>query len=185
MIAELFEDSEQRMKGAIRALDEDLATYRTGRASPRMLDKIVAEMYGVSMPLQQLATVAAPEAGLLVIRPFDANSIPAIERAIITSNLGLNPSNDGAVIRLAIPRLTEERRTQLSKQVSGRVEDAKVAVRNVRRDCLNDIRDMENEKMITEDESRKGQEDLQDLTNKHTDQIDKLGKEKIAEVMEV
>ncbi|PIE81664.1 MAG: ribosome recycling factor [Chloroflexi bacterium] len=185
MIRELLQDTEGRMRGAITSLESDLAAFRTGRASPHLLDRIIVEMYGVEMPLNQMAVVSVPEPQQIAIRPYDANSISAIEKAILKSDLGIMPNNDGKIIRLNIPRLTEERRRDLSKLVGRRVEDAKVAVRNVRRDALNDLRDFEKEKLITEDDLHNGQDDLQDLTDKYVRQIDKIGDEKEAELMEV
>ena len=185
MIRELLVETEERMRGAITSLEADLAAYRTGRANPHLVDKIVVEMYGVEMPLNQMAVVSVPEAQQVAIRPYDTNAVSAIERAILKSDLGIMPNNDGKVIRLNIPRLTEERRRELSKLVGRRVENAKVAVRNVRRDALNDIRDFEHEKMITEDDLHRGMDDLQELTDKYIELVDKIGSEKEAEIMEV
>jgi len=185
MLRELMQDSESRMRGGVNALESDLQSYRTGRASPHLLDRLEVEMYGVDMPLNQLATISVPEPQQLAIRPYDQNSLAAIERAILKSDLGLNPNNDGKIIRLNIPRLTEERRRDLSRLVGKRVEQAKVAVRNVRRDVLNDLREMKDEKMISENQFYISQDDLQDLTDRYTAEIDKLGKQKEAEIMEV
>ncbi len=185
MVDEFLEDAESRMDGAIRSLDEDMSGYRTGRASPRLLDKVVVEMYGVEMSLKQMAVISVPEPQQLAIRPYDANSISAIERAIIKANLGLMPNNDGKLIRLNMPRLTQQRRRDLVKMVGKRIEQAKVSIRNVRRDVMRDFRDMEKENMITEDESKKAQDDLQTKTNEFVKKIDKLGKAKEEEIMEV
>lgn len=185
MIAELLHDTEGRMRGAIASLEADLAAFRTGRASPHLLDKIVVDMYGVEMRLNQMAVVSVPEPQQLAIRPYDANSISAIERAILKSDLGIMPNNDGKIIRLNIPRLTEERRRDLRRLVGKRVEEAKVAVRNVRRDAQNDLRDFEKEKLISEDEMFRGQDQLQELTDNYIVQIDKISKAKEAEIMEV
>ena len=185
MIRELLQDAEERMGGAVASLEYDLATFRTGRASPQLVERLVVEMYGVEMPLNQMATIAVPEPQQLAIRPYDANAISAIERAIMKSDLGIMPNNDGKIIRLNIPRLTEERRRDLSKLVGRRVEEGKVAVRNVRRDALNDIREFKNEKMISEDDFFRGQEDLQELTNKFVEMIGGVGDRKEAEIMEV
>jgi ribosome recycling factor len=185
MINELLQDAESRMKGALASLETDLQGFRTGRASPHLLDRIVVEVYGAEMALNQIATISVPEPQQLGIRPYDQTSLSAIERAIQKSDLGLTPNNDGKIIRLNIPRLTEERRRNLSKLVGKRVEDAKVAVRNVRRDVLNDIREMKDEKMISEDEFYMKQDDLQKLTDHYSEEIDKLGKQKEAEIMEV
>jgi ribosome recycling factor len=185
MIPELLHDTESRMRGAITSLEADLAAFRTGRASPHLLDRIIVEMYGVEMPLNQMAVVSVPEPQQIAIRPYDANSISAIERAVLKSDLGIMPNNDGKIIRLNIPRLTEERRRDLSKLVSKRVEEAKVAVRNVRRDAMNDLREFEREKLITEDDQHRGQDDLQALTDKYIKQIEEIGEAKEAELMEV
>lgn len=185
MIPELLHDTESRMRGAVTSLEADLAAFRTGRASPHLLDRIIVEMYGVEMPLNQMAVVSVPEPQQIAIRPYDINSISAIERAILKSDLGIMPNNDGKIIRLNIPRLTEERRRDLSKLVSKRVEEAKVAVRNVRRDAIGDLREFEKEKLITEDDQHRGQDDLQELTDKYIKQIEEIGEAKEAELMEV
>lgn len=185
MIPELLHDTESRMRGAVTSMEADLAAFRTGRASPHLLDRIIVEMYGVEMPLNQMAVVSVPEPQQIAIRPYDVNSISAIERAVLKSDLGIMPNNDGKIIRLNIPRLTEERRRDLSKLVSKRVEEAKVAVRNVRRDAIGDLREFEKEKLITEDDQHRGQDDLQALTDKYTKQIDEIGEAKEAELMEV
>lgn len=185
MIREVLEDAQSRMEGAVTSLESDLSGYRTGRASPNLLDRIMVEMYGAEMPLNQMAVISVPEPQQLAIRPYDVNSISAIERAIMKSDIGIMPNNDGKIIRLTMPRLTEERRRDLTRLVGKRVEEAKVAVRNVRRDALNDLREMKNESMITEDEFFRGQDDLQELTDKFIKRIDDIGKDKDAEIMEV
>jgi ribosome recycling factor len=185
MIQEALHDAEGRMRGAITSLESDLAGFRTGRASPQLIERLVVEMYGVEMELKQMAVISVPEPQQLAIRPYDANSVSAIERAILKSDLGIMPNNDGKIIRLNLPRLTEERRRDLSKLVNRRIEEAKVAVRNVRRDSLNTLREFKDEGLIPEDNFYRGQDDLQDLTNRYTDQIDEIGKEKEAEIMEV
>lgn len=185
MIRELLQDAESRMTGAVSSLESDLAGYRTSRASPHLVEKLEVEMYGQMMHLIQMAVISVPEPQQLAIRPYDASSISAIERAILKSNLGLTPNNDGKIIRLNLPRLTEERRRDLSKLVGNRVEEGKVAVRNVRRDILGDLRDFKNESLITEDDYFRGQDDLQELTDKYVKQIDVLGSEKTKEIMEV
>ncbi len=185
MIRELLHDAEGRMKGAVSSLEVDLSGYRTGRASPQLVERITVELYGSEMHLNQLAVISVPEPQQLAIRPYDPNSISAIEKAIMKSDLGIMPNNDGKIIRLNIPRLTEERRRDLSRLVAKRVEEAKVAVRNVRRDALNDLRDFNKEKMISEDEFYTGQDDLQELTDKYVEQIDEVGKHKELEIMEV
>ncbi len=185
MIQDALRDAENRMKGAITALEEDLAGIRTGRAHPALVEKLPVEYYGTPTPLQQLATIAAPEPQLLTIRPFDPSSMGVIEKAIRTSDLGLNPSNDGKIIRLALPSLNEERRIDLTKLVHKRVEEGKVAVRNIRRDVQDDMRDFEKEKLISEDDLRRGLDDLQKLTDRYTGNIDEIGKHKEHEIMEV
>lgn len=183
---EMFlEDGEQRMKGAILALESDMDGYRTGRASPRLLDQVTVELYGSELNMNQVAVVSVPEPQQLAIRPFDANTIGAIERSIMKANLGLNPNNDGKIIRLNMPRLTEQRRKDLSRMVGARIEEGKVSVRNVRRDVMNDLRDLEKEKEITEDDYHRAMDELQKLTDKYTGIIDAKGKEKIDEIMEV
>lgn len=185
MIRELLQDAENRMKGAITSLENDLGGYRTGRATPQLVDRMSVEMYGVEMPLNQMAVISVPEPQQLAIRPYDEKSISAIERAIMKSDLGIMPNNDGKIIRLNLPRLTEERRRDLTRIVGRRVEDGKVAVRNVRRDALNDLREFKNESLITEDDFYRGQDNLQDLTDKYIEKIDEIGKKKDAEIMEV
>jgi ribosome recycling factor len=185
MINEVMKDAESRMKGAITSLEADLGSFRTGRASPHLLDRIEVEMYGATMPLNQVASISVPEPQQLAIRPYDTNALSAIERAILKSDLGIMPNNDGKNIRLNIPRLTEERRRDLTKMAHKRVEEARVSVRNIRRDALSDLREMKNEKMISEDEEKRGETDLQKLTDKYVAHIDDMGKKKDAEIMEV
>ena len=185
MIKDVLEDAETRMKGALSSLQVDLSGFRTGRASTALIDRLHVEVYGSEMPLNQLAVISVPEPQQLSIRPFDASSVSAIERAIMKSDLGLMPNSDGKVIRLNIPPLTEDRRRELTKQVSRRVEEAKVAIRNVRRDIQHDIRDMENEKMVSEDEAKRGQDDLQKLTDKYVKLVEEAGATKDAEIMAV
>ncbi len=185
MVRELLQEAELRMRGAIGSLESDLQTFRTGRASPHLLDRIEVDMYGVEMPLDQLATISVPEPQQLAIRPYDENALTPIEKAILRSDLGLTPNNDGKIIRLNLPRLTEERRRDLSRLVGKRVEDAKVAVRNVRRDTLKDLREFKDEKIISENQFFISQEDLQELTDGYTKQVDEFGQRKEAEIMEV
>jgi ribosome recycling factor len=185
MIDDLLAETEERMKKGLNALQNDLVGIRTGRASPALVERLRVEYYGVSTPLNQLASIAAPEPRLLTIRPWDANALPEIEKAILKSDLGLTPNNDGKVIRLAIPRLTEERRQELVKIVARRVEEGRVAVRNCRRDALNDLREFEKEKLLSEDEFYKGKEKLQELTDSYIEKVDALGKAKEEEVLEI
>lgn len=184
-IKDLLKDAETRMTGAIHSLTDDLAGIRTGRASPALVERLSVEYYGTATHLIQLATISVPEPRTLMIKPFDAGSIKDIERAIRASNLGLNPNSDGKVIHLNLPPLDEERRRDLVKQMSHRLEEARVAVRNIRRDLHNDLRDYEKEKMITEDDLKRGEEDLQKLTDKFIEDIAKHGHNKEKEIMEV
>ncbi len=185
MIQEALTEAESRMSGAVRALEDDLAAIRTGRASPALAEKVLVEYYGSPTPLIQLATISAPEPRLLTIRPFDPASVKDIEKAILASDLGLTPNNDGKLIRLSIPPLTEERRHDLVKQVRSRAEEARVAARNVRRDVHNTLREFEQEKLISEDELRRAEDDLQKLTDDHIEQINQVSERKESEVLEV
>ena len=184
MIKEAVHDAERRMKSAIQSLKEDLAGIRTGRANPGLVEKLSIEYYGSPVPLIQLATISVPEPRQLLIKPFDAGSMKDIDRAIQSSDLGLTPISDGKVIRLNLPSLTEERRLDLSKYVKSRLEDARVAVRNVRRDANKDIREFESEKLISEDDLKHGEEKIQKLTDKYVEEINTIGKEKEKEIME-
>jgi ribosome recycling factor len=185
MVIDALKEAEARMKGAVRSLEDDLAVIRTGRASPALVERLSVDYYGNPTPLMQLATISAPEPRLLTIRPFDPASLKDIERAILTSDLGLTPNSDGKMIRLSIPPLTEERRHDLVRVVRNRAEEGRIAIRNVRRDTLNDLREFEREKIISEDELRRGESDLQDLTDRYVDIINEQGRRKEAEVLEV
>ncbi len=184
MLKEVYKEAEGRMKGAIQVLEDDLAGIRTGRAHPALIEKLPVEYYGVSTPLIQLATISVPEPRSLLIRPFDANSLKAIERGILASDLGLTPNNDGKTVRLNLPPLTEQRRRELVKVVHNRVEDARVAARNVRRDSMKDLREFEQEKMISEDERKKGEEELQKITDRYIEEINLIGERKEKEILE-
>jgi ribosome recycling factor len=185
MLKEAYNEAEERMKGALEALDEDLGGIRTGRASPALVEKLSVEYYGMPTPLMQLATISVPEARMLMIRPFDTTTLRNIERAILVSDLGLTPNNDGKVIRLNLPPLTEERRRDLVKLVHSRLEEARVSVRNVRRDGIKDLREFEHEKLISEDELKEGEENLQKLTDKYIELVNEVGVRKEKEIMEV
>ena len=185
MLDDVLSEAKARMGKAVEALRGHLMTIRTGRASPALLDRLRVEYYGTLVPLKQVAAIAAPEPRLLTIRPWEASSLPAIERAILKSDLGLTPNNDGKIIRLAIPRLTEERRRDLVKVVRRRVEDGRVAVRACRRDALKDLQEFMNEKMISEDEFYLGKDKVQELTDEHTKQMDEIGQLKEEEIMEI
>jgi ribosome recycling factor len=185
MVNDALVEAESRMKGAVHSLEDDLAAIRTGRASPVLIERLPIEYYGTPTPLMQLATISVPEPRLLAIRPFDPASMKDIERAILASELGLTPNNDGKMIRLNIPALTEERRHELVKIVHNRSEEARVAVRNVRRDVHNDLREFEREKVISEDDLERGEESLQKLTDKYIESIAEASKRKETEVLEV
>jgi ribosome recycling factor len=185
MVKDALTEAESRMRGAVRSLEDDLSTIRTGRASPALIEKLSVEYYGSPTPLIQLATISAPEPRLLTIRPFDPGSMKDIERAILASDLGLTPNNDGKMIRLNIPSLTEERRHELVRVVRNRTEEARVAIRNVRRDTQNDIREFEKEKLISEDELKRGEDDLQKLTDRYIEQVNEASDRKEKEVLEV
>ncbi|MCH7811721.1 MAG: ribosome recycling factor [Chloroflexi bacterium] len=185
MIDETLADAETRMGKAVDALRRDLATVRTGRASPGLVEHLHVDYYGTSTPLNQLASIAVPEARLLAIQPWDKGSLDAIEKAIQKSNLGLNPSNDGTIIRLVIPQLTEDRRKDLVRVVHKKVEDGRVAIRNVRRDAHEMLRDLQREKEISEDEEHRAQEQLQKVTDRFVGEADAVGQEKERELLEV
>jgi ribosome recycling factor len=184
-IRDILKDAENRMHGAIQSLTDDLNTIRTGRASPSLVEKLPVEYYGTPTPLMQLATISVPEPRTLMIKPFDQSSLKEIERAIRTSELGLNPNNDGKVIHLNLPPLNEERRRDLVKHVHHRLEEARVAVRNIRRDVHNDMREYEKEKLITEDELERGEDELQKMTDRFIEDVNKHGLTKEKEIMEV
>jgi ribosome recycling factor len=185
MLKEVHNEAEERMKGALEALEEDLSGIRTGRASPALVERLSVEYYGMPTPLMQLATISVPESRMLMIRPFDATSLKAIERSLMASDLGLTPNNDGKVIRLNLPPLTEERRRDLVKLVHNRLEEARVAMRNIRRDTIKDLREFEAEKLISEDELEEGEKNLQELTNKYIEYVNEVGVRKEKEIMEV
>ncbi|HZD56996.1 MAG TPA: ribosome recycling factor [Anaerolineales bacterium] len=185
MLNDVYRESETRMRGAVQALEEDLSGIRTGRASPALVERLLVDYYGNPTPLRQLASIGVPEPRTLLIRPFDASTLGAIERAILASDLGLTPNSDGKNIRLNLPHLTEERRQELVRVVNNRVEEARVAVRNVRRDLIKDLREFENEKMISEDERMRGEEELQKITDRYIEDINAVGERKEKEILEV
>jgi ribosome recycling factor len=185
MLGDVYKEAETRMDGAIQALEDDLAGIRTGRAHPGLVEKLNVEYYGAPTPLIQLASISVPEPRSLLIRPFDVSSLKAIERSIMTSDLGLTPNNDGKAIRLNLPPLTEERRMDLGRLVKNRVEEARIAVRNVRRDSIKDLREFENEKMISEDDLKRGEEKLQEITDEKIEDINSIGERKETEILEV
>lgn len=185
MLKDVYKETEARMKGAIQALEEDLGGIRTGRASPALVERLQVEYYGSPTPLIQLASISVPEARQLLIRPFDISSLKTIERAIQASDLGLTPNNDGKSIRLNLPPLTEDRRKELVKVVNHRLEEGRVAARNVRRDSIRDLRDFEQEKLISEDDLKEGEEELQKITDRFIEEINRIGERKEKEIMEV
>jgi ribosome recycling factor len=185
MVEDLFSNTADRMNKALEILKRDLAGIRTGRASPGLVENLRVDYHGVPTPLNQLASISVPEARLLVIQPWDPSSMGDIEKAILKSDLGVNPSNDGRVIRLSIPQLTEERRKDLIRVVRKKIEDGRVAVRNIRRDTLETLRQQEREKDISEDDRKRSQDRLQQITDEFIAKADQIGQEKEAEVMEV
>jgi len=182
---ELMADAKRRMDGAIRALENDFLTVRTGRASTHVLDRVVVDAYGSEMPINQVATINAPEARLITVQPFDKSLMKSIEKAIQEAQLGLTPSNDGQVIRLPVPALTEERRKEYVKLVHKMAEEARIAVRNVRRDALNDIKKREKDGELSQDEVARASDEVQKLTDGQVKEIDAAMERKEAEILEV
>ncbi|MGA7730385.1 MAG: ribosome recycling factor [Chloroflexia bacterium] len=185
MIDDVLKDAEDRMKKAIEAVKRDMHSVRTGRATPALVERVMVEYYGTLTPLNQLAQINAPEPRLLVVQPYDKGSMPAIEKALQKSEQGFNPSNDGRLIRIPIPALTEERRRDMVKSLRHKVEEGRVSIRNIRRDVMHDLKEMESEKMISEDEHRRANERLDDLVHKYTREAEVVGQAKEDEVMEV
>jgi len=185
MLNDMYIEAKTRMKSAHQALEEDLTSIRTGRANPALIEKMLVDYYGALTPLQQLASIGVPEPRQLLIRPFDPSTMKDIERAIMTSDLGLTPNSDGKSIRLNLPPLTEERRRELVRIVKNRVEEARVAARNIRRDSIKDLREFELEKMISEDDLKRGEEEKKKITDSFITEINQTGERKETEVMEV
>lgn len=185
MVTEVLKDAEVRLKKTAEALRHSLVSIRTGRATPALVDHLQVEAYGEMLPLNQVATITTPDPRMIVISPFDASMIKSIEKAIKISDLGLNPNNDGRLIRLNLPPLTEDRRKELVKQVKQKVEEAKVALRNVRREGMESLKELESEKMISEDEQRRAHDKLQELVDKASKELDLIGAHKEAEVLEI
>ena len=185
MIKDLLKEADTRMHAAIQNLDEDLSGIRTGRATPALVERLQVEYFGAPTPLVQLASISVPEPRSLLIKPFDPTSLRNIERAILVSELGLTPNNDGKQIRLNLPALTEDRRRELVKVVHNRLEECRIAVRNIRRDVHNDMREFEKEKLVSEDDLKRGEEDLQKVTDHNIEEINKHGLHKEQEIMEV
>jgi len=185
MHLEIYDRAEEKMKKTIKVLKDELTTIRAGRANPGLLDRITVEYYGAQTPLNQIAGISAPEPRLLLIQPYDSNALQNIEKAIMKSDLGLNPNNDGRVIRLVIPQLTEERRKELVKLVKKYGEEAKVAIRNERRNNIDQLKKMKKNGELTEDDEKRAQEDIQKITDKHIELVDKEIEKKEGEIMEV
>ena len=178
-------DADDKMQKAVGHLKEDLSTVRTGRATPASLNRVTVDYYGTPVPLQQLASMSVPEPRTLMVQPFDRTAMSSIEKAILASDLGITPSNDGNVIRLSFPPLTEERRRDLVKQVHARAEDGRVAVRNVRRHHKDEVEKLEKEHEISEDDRKRAEKELQKLTDQHVAEIDDIQRHKEQELMEV
>ncbi|WP_242681485.1 ribosome recycling factor [Tessaracoccus sp. SD287] len=185
VIAQITADAESKMKATVEHAQEDFAAIRTGRAHPAMLNKITADYYGAPTPLQQLATFQIPEARTIMITPFDRSAMTAIEKAIRDSDLGANPSNDGNVIRVTLPALTEDRRKDYTKLAKHKAEEARVAARNIRRTAIDQLKKAQKDKEISEDDLSRAEKNLDVVTKKYTDQIDELLKGKEAELLEV
>ncbi len=184
MTDKLLSESESKMKKAVEALKRNLATIRTGRASPGLIEGLMVDYFGTSMPLNQLANISVPEARLLAIQPWDKQAISLVEKAILQANLGLNPSNDGTLIRIPIPPLTDERRQELVKMVQKRVEEGRVSIRNARRDSVDQARSLKKNKEISEDQERRAEERLQKLTDDYVRRINDAGAAKEKDLIE-
>ena len=180
----VLDDASRKMDKAVKAYEKELTRVRTGRATPSLLDGITVDYYGSQMPINQVASISVPESRQLMVQPWDQNVLPEIEKAILKSELGLTPNNDGKVIRVSIPPLTEERRKELVKLVNKMAEEARVAVRNIRRDFMERLKKMKKDKEISEDEMYKLQDELQKITDKHIEAIDEVRSEKEKEIME-
>jgi ribosome recycling factor len=185
MVAEIFDDAERRMKKAVEALRQDLAAIRTGRASSSLVERINIDYYGTPTPINQVCQISVPEARLLVIQPYERRLLTDIEKAIQKSDLGINPNNDGQVIRLNVPPLSEERRRDMVKTLHKKLDEHKVAIRNIRRDTQDKLQDREKKKEISEDELKRSKDRLQKLTDRYVDEMDKVGKSKELEILEV
>ena len=185
MVNDIMKDLEEKMDRSIKHLEKDFLTIRTGRANPALLDGVRVEVYGSQMPLNQVSTVTCPEPRLIVVQPWDKGNLGAIEKAILKADLSLNPSNDGNLIRIQIPDLTEERRKELVKVVKTKTEDTKIAIRNIRRDGNEMVKDLEKEKTIAEDESKTAQANVQKLTDKYIEKAQKLADNKEKEILSI
>lgn len=185
MINDILNETKSKMKASLASFEEDLHGMRGNRASTGLVERLIVEYYGQETELRQLATISTPEAMQILIRPYDAGSVKAIEKAIQSSDIGINPNVDGQVIRLNMPPLTRERREQLVKLVGRRSEEARIAIRNIRRSANQDLQDFEKEKLISEDEQKRGMDEVQKLTDEYIEKIDQLGKEKERDLLEV
>lgn len=185
MLQEVLKEAERKMSAVIDSTKREFATIRTGRATPSLLDRVTVDYYGTETPLNQLASISVPEPRMLMVQPWDKSAVKAIEKAILTSDLGLTPSSDGNVIRIPIPPLTEERRKELVKLVRKVAEEKRVAVRNIRRDANEEVKSLEKSGEISEDESRRTQSEIQELTDKYIEQVDELLAAKEKEILEV
>lgn len=182
---EQYKPFEEKMQKSVNALEKELATIRAGRANPAVLDKVVVDYYGAPTPINQMAAVSVSDARILVIQPWDMSALKAIEKAIMASDIGINPTNDGRVIRIAFPQLTEERRKELTKQISKYGEEGKVAVRSIRRDGIDKFKVMKKNSEITEDDLKESEKDFQNLTDKYCKLIDEVIAKKQKEIMEI
>lgn len=185
MVKEILRETEEKMKKTVETFRRDLQGLRAGRATPALLEKVAVDYYGSPTPINQMANISVPEPRMLVIQPWDKSSAPKIEKAILKSDLGLTPTSDGIVIRLVIPQLTQERRTELVKTVKKKAEEERVAIRNIRRDSNEMVKELENDSEVTEDESRRTQDEIQKLTDKYIKEIDHVLSVKEKEIMEV
>ena len=184
-VKEIFDGHEEKMKKALEVLRKEYASLRAGRATPALLDKVSVDYYGTPTPVNQVANISVPEPRMILIQPWEKTMLGTVEKAIMKSDLGLTPNNDGSVIRLTIPQLTQQRRTELVKVVHKKAEEDRVAIRNLRRDANDAIKKLEKDKLISEDEAKKAQEDMQKLTDKYIKEIDQVMASKEKEIMEV
>ncbi|NLD33961.1 MAG: ribosome recycling factor [Clostridiales bacterium] len=184
MYTDIIKTAQDKMEKTRDVLKRDLQSLRAGRANPQLLDRIMVDYYGTMTPLNQIANITAPEARMLVISPWDAKAIPQVEKAIQKSDLGMNPANDGKIIRLIVPELNEERRRELSKKVSQAAEESKIALRSIRRDAIEQIKKLKKDSLITEDDQRKAEDEMQKVTDNAVKEVDKQAAEKEKEIME-
>lgn len=184
MLKDIYKSAKSRMQGAVNILEEDLAGIRTGRANPALVERIAVEYYGSMVPLQQLASISVPEPRSLLIRPFDSSALKAITKAIQASDLGIMPINDGKNVRINLPMLTEERRKELVRMVHHRVEEGRIAVRNIRRDMMKELKEYEQEKLISEDEREHGEKEIQKITDEYIKALETIGNRKEKEILE-